>query len=130
MPSSCAALSTLGTEQTYATLSRSTIDRRHLTPAQHQHAGAPRSATRELVWRVRVRTDDEGSDADVVAASLIRPGEFGVVFDRHFQPIYRYLARRMSVADASDLAGEAFRIGDGGSEPSCPNYTNRMTDPH
>lgn len=53
---------------------------------------------------------DETSDADVIALSLAAPREFGVVFDRHFASIYRYLTRRMSATDADDLAGDVFRV--------------------
>lgn len=52
----------------------------------------------------------ERSDAELIAASVDLPREFGVVFDRHFGSIHRYLARRMSAADADELAGEVFRI--------------------
>lgn len=53
---------------------------------------------------------EELSDAEMVAVSLSDPQAFGVVFDRHFRVIYGYLARRLSAADAEELAGEVFRV--------------------
>ncbi len=50
------------------------------------------------------------SDAELIAVSLRDPQVFGAVFDRHFRAIYGYLARRMSAADADELAGEVFRV--------------------
>lgn len=52
----------------------------------------------------------EFSDAEVMWRSRSSPEEFGLIFDRHFGPIHRYLARRLSTADADELAGEVFRI--------------------
>lgn len=53
----------------------------------------------------------ELSDAAVIAESWSSPEVFGVVFDRHFVAVHRYLGRRLSTADADELAGEVFRIG-------------------
>jgi DNA-directed RNA polymerase specialized sigma24 family protein len=47
-------------------------------------------------------------DASAIAASADDPDEFLVVFDRHFDAVYRYLARRVGAAAAEDLAAEAF----------------------
>lgn len=52
----------------------------------------------------------ELSDADVIADSWANPELFAAIFDRHFSAIHRYLARRLSPADADELAGEVFRI--------------------
>lgn len=35
---------------------------------------------------------------------------FGAVFDRHFDAVFGYFARRVSRADAGDLAGETFQV--------------------
>ncbi len=48
------------------------------------------------------------SDADVVAAALLEPQQFGVLFDRHFSAIFRYLARRVGPDMAEDLAADVF----------------------
>lgn len=48
------------------------------------------------------------SDAAVIAASRDAPLAFAAVFDRHFDTIYRYLARRVGRDDADDLASETF----------------------
>jgi RNA polymerase sigma-70 factor (ECF subfamily) len=50
------------------------------------------------------------SDAEVMALSCRDPGRFGVVFDRYFVAIHRYVARRIGSDGADDLAGEVFRI--------------------
>jgi RNA polymerase sigma-70 factor (ECF subfamily) len=49
-------------------------------------------------------------DAAVIAASLREPDRFGDLFDRHATTVFRYLVRRIGVADAEDLLGEVFRI--------------------
>lgn len=54
--------------------------------------------------------DVEGmADAEVMTRAREEPRWFGVVFDRHFVTIHRYLARRVG-ASADDLAGEVFRV--------------------
>ncbi|WP_249019226.1 RNA polymerase sigma factor [Conexibacter sp. S30A1] len=46
-------------------------------------------------------------DAAVIAASLERPQEFTLIFERHFDEIHRYLRRRHPAA-AEELAAEVF----------------------
>jgi RNA polymerase sigma-70 factor (ECF subfamily) len=48
------------------------------------------------------------SDADVIRASVTEPEAFVTIFERHFDPIYRYLARRVGVDVGSELASEVF----------------------
>lgn len=50
------------------------------------------------------------TDAALIAAAGRAPELFGVVFDRHFGTIHRYLDRRAGRDVADDLAGEVFRI--------------------
>jgi RNA polymerase sigma factor (sigma-70 family) len=50
------------------------------------------------------------SDADVIAASLVEPGVFGRLFDRHATVLFRYLVRRVGVDDAELLLGDVFRV--------------------
>jgi RNA polymerase sigma factor (sigma-70 family) len=50
----------------------------------------------------------EPSDAEVIASSLTEPHAFEVVFDRHFFAIHRYLARRVGMELAEELAAETF----------------------
>ena len=50
------------------------------------------------------------SDADLIAASFSDPEQFGAIFERHFEPIHRYAARRLGVALADDLAARVFTI--------------------
>ena len=50
------------------------------------------------------------SDAELLARAATEPELFGVVFDRHFATIHRYLERRIGRDGADDLSGEVFRI--------------------
>ena len=50
------------------------------------------------------------SDAEVIARARKEPEVFGIVFDRHFATIHRYLERRVGREGADELAGEVFRI--------------------
>ena len=47
------------------------------------------------------------TDAAVIAASIARPQEFTLIFERHYDEIHRYLRRRHPVA-AEELAAEVF----------------------
>jgi RNA polymerase sigma factor (sigma-70 family) len=55
--------------------------------------------------------EETRSDAELVALASREPELFGVVFDRHFATIHRYLERRVGRDGADELAGEVFRIG-------------------
>jgi RNA polymerase sigma-70 factor, ECF subfamily len=50
------------------------------------------------------------SDAEILARTSKHPELFGVVFDRHFATIHRYLERRVGHDAADELSGEVFRI--------------------
>lgn len=50
------------------------------------------------------------SDAELLARASAEPELFGVVFDRHFATIHRYLERRVGRDGADELSGEVFRI--------------------
>jgi RNA polymerase sigma-70 factor (ECF subfamily) len=50
----------------------------------------------------------ERSDGEIIAASADDAALFAVVFDRHFAEVQRYLARRVGVALADELAAETF----------------------
>jgi len=54
----------------------------------------------------RVSTPE--SDAAVIEESLRRPDLFAAIFDRHFDEIHRYLARRVGGTVADDLAADVF----------------------
>jgi RNA polymerase sigma factor (sigma-70 family) len=49
-----------------------------------------------------------GSDAQIIAASRVEPPVFAAVFDRHYDAVHRYLARRVGSDLADDLAAETF----------------------
>lgn len=66
------------------------------------------------------------ADGDVVLRSWTEPEAFGGLFDRHFEDVRAYFARRVDVESASDLAAEVFRIAferrrsfDPARSPSC-----------
>jgi RNA polymerase sigma-70 factor (ECF subfamily) len=52
--------------------------------------------------------DDRPTDADLIAASLTDPARFALIFDRHYDAIRRYLARRLGGALAEDLTATVF----------------------
>lgn len=51
-----------------------------------------------------------GQDNEVISASLDDPTRFGVVFDRHFQRIHRYLQRQLGSDLADDLSAHTFFV--------------------
>ena len=51
---------------------------------------------------------DEFSDAEIIERSLAERHAFEAIFNRHYRVIYRYVARRLGVDVADDLAMEAF----------------------
>ena len=53
---------------------------------------------------------DSRSDAELIEASLQRPVEFGHVFERHWDAVFRFFERRLGPGPAEDLASEVFRI--------------------
>jgi RNA polymerase sigma-70 factor (ECF subfamily) len=54
--------------------------------------------------------EDARSDAELLAWASREPKLFGIVFDRHFAAIHRYLERRAGRDAADELSGEVFRI--------------------
>ena len=51
---------------------------------------------------------DECTDGETIVASVREPGRFAVIFDRHYDEILSYLARRADRALAEELAEETF----------------------
>lgn len=56
------------------------------------------------------RVSESTSDAAAIALSLSRPEAFAAIFDRHFDTIHAYLARRVGPARADDLASSTFTV--------------------
>lgn len=52
--------------------------------------------------------DPQGTDADLITRSLRDRQHFTGIFDRHFEAIYAYIARRLGQSLAEDLASEVF----------------------
>lgn len=52
--------------------------------------------------------DPVSDDATVLAGSLRQPERFGLIYDRHFPDIYRYIASRLGPGEADDLTAETF----------------------
>jgi RNA polymerase sigma factor (sigma-70 family) len=67
---------------------------------------SPDTLQEPRVWA----TPDEPSDAVLIERSLRRPERFEKVFDRHFDAIHSYVARRLGRGLADDLASETFLI--------------------
>ena len=51
-----------------------------------------------------------GSDAAAIEASLVSPGAFAAVFERHHPVVHRHLARRLGRDLADELAAETFAV--------------------
>jgi len=52
----------------------------------------------------------DASDSERIAASLEHPESFATIFDRHYDVVYRYLARRVPRAYVDDLASMTFIV--------------------
>jgi RNA polymerase sigma factor (sigma-70 family) len=50
----------------------------------------------------------EPNDGAVIVESLADPTRFAVIFDRHYDAVYGFVARRVGPALAADLAAETF----------------------
>jgi RNA polymerase sigma factor (sigma-70 family) len=50
------------------------------------------------------------TDAEVIQDSFFDPTMFAVLFDRHYQAVYRFLRGRIGAVLADDLASETFTI--------------------
>jgi RNA polymerase sigma-70 factor (ECF subfamily) len=50
----------------------------------------------------------ESSDRAIIAASLARPSEFGLLFERHAAVLNRYFVRRIGPVLAEDLTADTF----------------------
>jgi RNA polymerase sigma-70 factor (ECF subfamily) len=50
------------------------------------------------------------SDSATIVSSLERPERFATIFDRHYEVVHRYLARRAPRAYADDLASMTFIV--------------------
>jgi RNA polymerase sigma factor (sigma-70 family) len=48
------------------------------------------------------------SDAELIVESLDESAQFGKIFDRHAETVFRYLARRIGPDDANDLLADVF----------------------
>ncbi|MFC0623042.1 RNA polymerase sigma factor [Kribbella deserti] len=54
--------------------------------------------------------EEAAADAEAITASVRDPDRFTPIFDRHFAAIHAYVARRLGVQAADDLAAETFLI--------------------
>jgi len=52
--------------------------------------------------------EDRAADGPIIAESLTDPARFGLIFDRHYDAIHRYLARRVGWDLAEDLTANVF----------------------
>jgi RNA polymerase sigma-70 factor, ECF subfamily len=50
------------------------------------------------------------SDSAVIAASLLDPGAFGAIFERHYDAVHGYLQRRLDDARADEIASQTFLL--------------------
>lgn len=70
----------------------------------------PTGTSREPIPRVRVSrgVSARPTDGDAIAASLAEPRAFGVIFERHFGAIHRYLRRRLDDRHAEEATAQTF----------------------
>lgn len=54
------------------------------------------------------RSEMEADDGALIRESLDDAAVFGTIFDRHYDTLYRFVARRVGPATAADLAAETF----------------------
>ena len=52
--------------------------------------------------------DDTSSDAEIIAASLIDPDCFGLLFERHFPAVFSYAVRSIGAVEGEEIASEVF----------------------
>lgn len=52
----------------------------------------------------------EPADAQIMAASALEPARFGEIFDRHGEPLLRFLVRRVGADVGEGLLAECFRV--------------------
>jgi RNA polymerase sigma-70 factor (ECF subfamily) len=73
-------------------------------------SGRPAGIGREPILCLRVSTgvSAKPTDGDAIAASLADPRAFGVIFERHFGSIHRYLRRRLDDRDAEEATAQTF----------------------
>lgn len=50
------------------------------------------------------------SDGELIAASIDQPVRFAAIFDRHVDPVRRFVTRRLGAGRSDDVVGEVFRI--------------------
>lgn len=60
--------------------------------------------------RREVSAAERPTDGQLFIASRAQPRAFAELFERHFDAIHAYLARRAAPADAADLAAEVFQV--------------------
>ena len=77
-------------------------------PWRRRSSPAPGRAANRIRGSGQDRSVEAGSDAQVIAASRVEPLAFAAVFDRHYDAVHRYLARRVGSDLADDLAAETF----------------------
>ncbi|GLZ16437.1 DNA-directed RNA polymerase sigma-70 factor [Actinomadura sp. NBRC 104425] len=56
------------------------------------------------------RHDPDADDSSAIAASLHDPDQFTVLYDRHAEAVYRYVAGRLGAQAADDVAAETFLV--------------------
>jgi RNA polymerase sigma factor (sigma-70 family) len=83
-------------------------DQHQFTPQQNRCN--PQNGAKPLSEPGVASESDADTDAEVIAASMDRPEEFAVIFDRYATVIHRYLARRCGTVAADDLLSETFLV--------------------
>lgn len=71
-------------------------------------------------------SEPESSDADVIERSIDEPHLFGAIFDRQFDNVHAFIARRIDRSSADDLAAEVFVIAFAGRAQFVPVHESSL----
>jgi RNA polymerase sigma factor (sigma-70 family) len=83
-----------------------------------------REATHDESGHVTAEVGEQVTDAELAARFQRDPERFTAVYDRYFDDIYRYVAGRLDVQAADDLAAETFLVAFRGRDRFDPERGN------
>lgn len=74
------------------------------------HVVTQRGPTENALGGCGQRWGMSASDGELIAASIDQPVRFAAIFDRHVDPVRRFVTRRLGDSRADDVVGEVFRV--------------------
>lgn len=69
---------------------------------------------------------DDRQDSQLIAASMSDTTEFELIFERHFESVHGYLARRAGKLVADELAADVFEAAFAGRSGYRPDRANAL----